>query len=346
MTCVRTGLKVTGGVVVLVLLAAVGTSILRAAGVSMGPAAIVVGLAPVAGLLYVVPLLWSVLAAALLRRASPLVVGGISALGLVAHGLWLLPFYVADAPRYGERLTVLTQNLEYGRADASAVVREIARSKVDVVALQELTPAAVSALRAAGIERLLPHAALAAEPGAAGIGVWSRYPVSAGVQVPGMSFRSLSTTLTQPGGPLLFYAVHPFPPLPIADTSRWQADHSALRRALAAERKKRVVVAGDFNATPDHPAMRALDSLGYLDAADVAGAGVQPTWPMGRSYPPLFAIDHVLVTSPLGVPSVSLVTVPGTDHRGVVAELSQSGSSKEPQENIGKPIADGGVRRN
>jgi endonuclease/exonuclease/phosphatase (EEP) superfamily protein YafD len=321
MSPVHTGLKIAGVVVAPFLLVAMGTSILRATGVSDGPAAIVVGLAPVAGLLYVVPLLWSVVAAALSRRARPLVVAGLAGLGLVAHGLWLLPFYLEDVHRHGHQLTVLTQNLEYGRADAGELVRLISREKVDVVSIQELTPAAVTALRAAGIERLLPHSALAAETGASGIGVWSRHRLSAGVQVPGMSFRSISTTITLPDGPLLFYAVHPFPPKPIADTSRWKADHSALERALSGERRKRVVVAGDFNATPDHPAMRALDSLGYRNAADLAGAGVQPTWPLGRSYPPLFAIDHVLVTDPLGVSSVSPVTVPGTDHRGVLARL-------------------------
>jgi endonuclease/exonuclease/phosphatase (EEP) superfamily protein YafD len=321
MTRVHTGLKVAGWVMAPVLLVALGTSILRAAGVTVGPAAVAVGLAPVVAMLYVVPLLWSVVAAALSRRAGPLVVAGVSLLGLVMHGLWLMPFYVADAPRYGGKVTVLTQNLEFGRADAAAVVREIQRSKVDVVTFQELTPESVKALRAAGIERVLGNYALAAEPGAGGIGVWSRFPMSKGVQVPGMSFRSISTTLRLPDGPLRFYAVHPYPPLPIADTSRWQADHEALLAALTAEKKWRVVVAGDFNATPDHPAMRSLDSMGYLDASDVAGAGVQPTWPLGRSYPPLFAIDHVLVTDPLGVSAVSLVTVPGTDHRGVLASL-------------------------
>ncbi|MBM7791258.1 endonuclease/exonuclease/phosphatase family protein [Tenggerimyces flavus] len=317
----HTGLKIAGVVVAPFLLVALGTSLLRAFGVSDGPAAVAVGLAPFAALLYGVPLLWSIVAAALSRRAGPLVIGGVSVLGLVAHGLWLMPFYVEDAPRYGDKLTVLTQNLEYGRADATALVREITRAKVDVVAIQELTPDAVKALQAAGIHKVLKYSALAEETGASGAGVWSRFPLSPGVQVPGMSFRSISTTITLPDGPLRFYAVHPFPPIPIGDNSRWQSDHVALAKALTVDRRKRVVVAGDFNATPDHPAMRALDELGYLDAADVAGAGVQPTWPLGRSYPPLFAIDHVLVTASLGVSSVSLVTVPGTDHRGVLASL-------------------------
>lgn len=317
----HTGLKIAGVVMAPFLLVALGTSLLRALAVSDGPAALAVGLAPFAALLYGVPLLWSIVAAALSRRSGPLVIGGVSVLGLVAHGLWLMPFYLEDAPRYGDKLTVLTQNLEYGRADPTALVREIQRSKVDVVAIQELTPDAVKALQSAGIHKVLKYSALADEPGASGAGVWSRFPLSPGIQVPGMSFRSISTTITLPDGPLRFYAVHPFPPIPIADNSRWQSDHVALAKALAAERKKRVVVAGDFNATPDHPSMRALDELGYLDAADVAGAGVQPTWPLGRTYPPLFAIDHVLVTPQLGVSSVSLVTVPGTDHRGVLAAL-------------------------
>ena len=41
------------------------------------------------------------------------------------------------------------------------------------------------------------------------------------------------------------------------------------------------ILAGDFNATLDHPELRALLDRGYVDAADAAGAGLA-----GRPGPP------------------------------------------------------------
>jgi endonuclease/exonuclease/phosphatase (EEP) superfamily protein YafD len=84
-------------------------------------------------------------------------------------------------------------------------------------------------------------------------------------------------------------------------------------------------MAGDFNATLDHDAMRRVLDTGYEDAADVVGAGLQPTWPAGKKVPAAVAIDHVLADKRVGVRAVSVHTVPGTDHRAVFAELRLPG---------------------
>ena len=39
------------------------------------------------------------------------------------------------------------------------------------------------------------------------------------------------------------------------------------------------ILAGDFNATLDHPELRAVLDRGYVDAADAASGGLKPTWP-------------------------------------------------------------------
>ena len=53
-----------------------------------------------------------------------------------------------------------------------------------------------------------------------------------------------------------------------------------------------LVVAGDFNATQDHRQFRdLLNSNGYHDAADDAGAGALPTFPADRSVGPIARID-------------------------------------------------------
>ncbi len=83
------------------------------------------------------------------------------------------------------------------------------------------------------------------------------------------------------------------------------------------------ILAGDFNATLDHPELRAVIERGYTDAADAAGAGLRPTWPApprNRRALPL-TIDHVLVDRRVRVERVTVVRIPHSDHRAVIAEL-------------------------
>jgi endonuclease/exonuclease/phosphatase (EEP) superfamily protein YafD len=81
-----------------------------------------------------------------------------------------------------------------------------------------------------------------------------------------------------------------------------------------------LVVAGDFNASVDHPGMRQLLATGLRDAHEVAGAGRPVTWPNGRMLPPFVQLDHVLVRG-LDVESADDVRVPGSDHDAVIAHL-------------------------
>ena len=55
-----------------------------------------------------------------------------------------------------------------------------------------------------------------------------------------------------------------------------------------------VIVAGDFNSTPDMRQFRDLLTNGYRDAVEQTGAGFAPTFPSRTWHPPLITIDHVL----------------------------------------------------
>jgi len=116
-------------------------------------------------------------------------------------------------------------------------------------------------------------------------------------------------------------AVHPRPPVSRAAEREWRAALAALPGADAQGDVQ--ILAGDFNATLDHAELRALLDRGYTDAGDAAGAGWQPTWPApprrGRSLP--LTIDHVLVDRRVRVERVSVVPIPHSDHRAVIAVL-------------------------
>jgi endonuclease/exonuclease/phosphatase (EEP) superfamily protein YafD len=81
-------------------------------------------------------------------------------------------------------------------------------------------------------------------------------------------------------------------------------------------------MAGDYNATYGHAPFRRLLAVGLRDAHIEAGRGLATTWPVNNLLlPPLFRLDHVLVSREFEVLAAREGRGPGTDHRPVVADL-------------------------
>jgi endonuclease/exonuclease/phosphatase family metal-dependent hydrolase len=221
------------------------------------------------------------------------------------------------------RLRVATVSLRLGRADPRAVVALVTAARVDVLALQEVTPEAGMALRAAGIGDALPHshviAARSGSPSAAGGALWSRWPLLERFAVPGR-FEQPAARVAVPGAPdVEVTAVHSTPPSTSPRSVRqWTADLADLPAPEAGVLR---VLVGDFNATLDHAALRRVVGTGYLDAAVSVGRALRATWTPLRSPQPRLTLDHVLVDPRMRVASLDLVPVPGSDHRAVVTEL-------------------------
>jgi endonuclease/exonuclease/phosphatase (EEP) superfamily protein YafD len=250
-------------------------------------------------------------------------------LGVVVHAVWASGPYVGPSPavaaeRSSSTLRVLTANLQLGEADTARVVELAVAQHVDVLALQEVTPAALARLRAAGLTRAFPHVAGRAADGPAGTMVFATRRLGAVERVP-TGFGTWQVTVRGRGGPVHVLAVHARPP--IGDASDWRADQQAVRAAARALDGP-TVLAGDFNATMDHAPMRELVGRGYADAATQARSQWQPTWPaagevsrFGLGVPSLLPIDHVLSRQRMVALSTRTFTVAGTDHRALLAVL-------------------------
>lgn len=288
----------------------------RLTGWEAGPFAVLVSFMPWITLAAVVP----VALAALARAWALTAVAGLTLALCVA---WQAPLAFA-APSHGETVfTVATANLSYGDADAGAIVAMVRDSGVDALAVQELTPDAVDALRAAGLEELLPYSVLRAEEGYAGTGLWSRLPLAGEVAVEGPFAWTVHAEVRVEGEPVTLVAVHPAPP-GTRGHAGWAKDLDALAELLA-DVDGAVVVAGDFNTTRDHAGFRRLEGMNFEDAADQAGAGLLMTFPEGTLPTPLVAIDHVLERDTGWVATgVDTVVVPQTDHRALVVEYTGS----------------------
>jgi endonuclease/exonuclease/phosphatase (EEP) superfamily protein YafD len=220
-------------------------------------------------------------------------------------------------------LRVLTLNLQAGHADLIAVMRSLRRYRVDVLAVQELTPEAVRRLADAGVAGLLPFCHLDARPGSPGVGLWARWPLIPLPPVPGMEAAAPRARIYPAGRrPVTLTAVHPIAPTSGREHT-WQRELALVHSALAGVDGSQVV-AGDFNASRDHRLFRDFLAAGFLDCADAARRRPWPgfTWPAGRGIPPVMRLDHVLVSrAGAAVREARIVRVPGTDHRGVLAVI-------------------------
>lgn len=262
------------------------------------------------------------LAVALIRRNRRAAVVALAAGLTMAAVVVPRAFPVGGQVTGGTPFRVLAINL-YGRADPQAVARLVRELRPDVFAATELTSRQVAELDAAGLDELLPHRVLHDEHDARGSGLYGRHPLT---ELPDLftpiGHNMPAAALTLPSGERVeVVAVHPNPPLgPMVD--KW---NRALESFPSAGGGAVRVLAGDFNASLDHRALRDLLGRGYADAARRVGAGLTPTWPNGGRMPPLIAIDHILVDERAGVSSFAVLDVPGTDHRGVFTELRLPG---------------------
>ncbi|WP_305092317.1 endonuclease/exonuclease/phosphatase family protein [Prescottella sp. R16] len=261
---------------------------------------------------------------------------GASALVLVLGGWALGPLWIGgatgvDAPVDGPTVRVMQSNLMVGSADPDAFVRTVRDRDVDVVTVQELTEPAVDALRDAGLEDVLPYTVLEPRSGGNGGGIYSRLPLSNGRLVETMALTNLVVDVDAGlPEPVVLYDVHPVPAY-AAPAEHWTADFDALRAELdAAAVRDNVIVSGDFNATYTHRKFRDLRSGGYVDAADLLGAGILPTYPTDKRYPAVVGIDHVL-TKGAQATSLERIDVVGSDHHGLIADVQLQASRPDTE---------------
>lgn len=257
-----------------------------------------------------------------LRNWAAAAITGLATLCLLAA---VLPRAVGDGTAEAagrQTLNVLSANVYFGKAEAEALVELVDRHQVDLLAVQELTPSFARELHRAGIGRRLPYAIEETRPAAtaAGGGLYSRLPMGRLVGGQGSYFRQPRAVVRMPDGSRLHAIdIHPFPPSRARAVDTWSETLESLPSTGSGVPW---VLAGDFNATLDHSELRDLLDRGYRDAGEVAGEGLEPTWPNDGSLGPLITIDHILADRRLDVVDYAVEELPGSDHRPVLAELA------------------------
>lgn len=261
------------------------------------------------GLPWVGLLILPAAAGALLLRSR----AGLAAVG-VASLVWAFLFVPAYVPGLGGgngsdtgagRLTVATLNVDAENPDPCGALREASEWGADVVAVEEITGAAECASSALGEEGTWVRRGT--------VGLWSRHPVDG--PEPLDIFRGLRTTVHAPGGDVAVLVGHVASLRPGAVGER-NDSLEALAADAEAGGEGPVVVAGDMNTAATDRAMDAFD--GFDEAQRAAGWGPGFTWSSSAS---MVRLDHVFYRG-MQARSAGVREVPGSDHRGVAAELA------------------------
>ncbi|NGN95421.1 endonuclease/exonuclease/phosphatase family protein [Nocardioides sp. KC13] len=263
-------------------------------------------------LVAVLVLVWLATGPARIRLA---VVAGVVGTLLAVHVAWQAPMYAGSRETSaGEPLTVMTTNLLEGRGDIDTVVEAVRRHKVDVLAVQEITPEAFTEL-IGKLRDQLPYQIGEAAPGTAGTMLFADEPITKARRIE----TAMGSWVADVGERRVVVA-HPAPPT----LASWPAEQELIIEEAAAEKPD--LVLGDLNASLDHHTVRQLlDDAEVSDAARASNAGWQPTWPVdgfaGVPLPPSTAIDHVLISDALVALATETIEVPGSDHLALVAYL-------------------------
>ncbi|WP_313896952.1 endonuclease/exonuclease/phosphatase family protein [Streptomyces sp. GC420] len=299
----------------------------RAAGVD--------GITPVPQLLAFLPWL-------LLPGAVALVVAGLArwrvgllwSVVVLAVTCWFLQPYDATADVVGSRghaldsFRVLTANVEFGNA-TEALIDTLEREKPDLVFVEECDHRCSSALAEELPRSVYPYRNVAEGFSAEGSAILSTFPLE--------STEGVEGRLAMPGAraaiggrSVAVQLAHPLPPIP-GGIGDWRTELGRLRDYAGTEqsRGRPLILAGDFNASQDHAAFRAILGSGKLrDSAQLDGRSRTPSWPAATA-PPLGAqIDHILVSRDFDADRVRFLDLPNTDHRAVLVDLTLYGAGQ------------------
>ncbi|MFD7631253.1 endonuclease/exonuclease/phosphatase family protein [Streptomyces sp. NPDC059851] len=255
----------------------------------------------------------ALLGRALLRRSAR---AAYAALLPAAAWLWLFGGFLLPGPDRAPDLVAVQHNVSDENPDPAGTARALAATGADLIALEELTPAALPAYAAALAPQYPYHATVGT------VGLWSRHPLAdarpVDIRPAGLGEdwnRGLRATARTPRGEAAVYVAH-LPSLRLGARGFGSArrDESAvlLGRALAAEPLDRVVLLGDLNSTVDDRGLAPVTDRMTRPARDFAFS-----WPAAL---PVARIDQVLTRS-VTVVRVRTLPATGSDHLPVAADI-------------------------
>ncbi|MDJ0750211.1 MAG: endonuclease/exonuclease/phosphatase family protein [Woeseiaceae bacterium] len=242
------------------------------------------------------------------------------AVSMLANATVVMPWYVDVAENSGESqlklmsVNALSTNVEHDRLFAL-----LSAEQPDLVFVQEISPQWEKALTA--VHPDYPYRYAEAREGNFGIALLSRLPLARvdHVDSPPFGFPTLQGEVAIGDHTLRFVSTHPMVPLGASNFSARNEQLQQVAQQLGASSTSTILV-GDLNASMWGLHYRRLESATGLRNAR-RGHGILPTWPTFMPFA-MIPIDHVLVSSDIGVSRIETGPSIGSDHLPLIVTLS------------------------
>jgi endonuclease/exonuclease/phosphatase (EEP) superfamily protein YafD len=213
-------------------------------------------------------------------------------------------------------LRVAQMNLYQHNERHAAALQAALDTHADLISVQEVDSVWAQVLPQ-GLGALYPYHHMEPQHDCYGIAVFSKLPLR-GADVLRIGGRpAITAVVSTADGPVRILAVHATSPGSYGEF-RDRQEQLGLLADLVSDSGMPMVVLGDLNTVSWDDAFRQLCSKAKLHEG---GGAPCDTWPATLGLP-LTPLDHVLVTPQLGVASTRSFPIPGSDHRGLVADIT------------------------
>ena len=238
---------------------------------------------------------------------------------LAINAAYVLPCYSDNAAATGDtRLKFLYANVQAKNQDHERLIDLVNSERPDVILLQEVSAHWLEALQI--LNAGYPFSYSEAREDNFGIAMWSRLPLASATHVdsPPLGYPTIIANARVGGTDLMLIGTHPMIPL---GRDNFAARNAQLQTVaeIVAQASSEVLLLGDLNASVwDRHYLQFEASTGLRNAR--RGNGILPTWP---TFMPLamIPIDHVLVSSGIGVANIKTGPRIGSDHLPLIVTV-------------------------
>ena len=254
-------------------------------------------------------------------RSRNRIFGGISLVAVVFNFLAIMPYFPAGKiPETNpDSLKVLLGNVLTSNEQYDSFLSLVNSEQPDLIVTLEINSRWKEKL--VSLSDSYPYSLVVSREDNFGIALFGRLPLS--------NLRSINLGSFQPPTiiaeaklgerPFLVVATHPLPP---ALPRGFELRNAQLKdlTSLVRESELPVMVIGDLNTAMWSAAFRNfLKEAGLKDRR--RGVGILPTWPVQMPF--LYVpIDHILSSESIKVQNLRTVRIEGSDHLGLIADVS------------------------
>ena len=223
----------------------------------------------------------------------------------------------------GETITVQTTNIYWRNTSFKSLQQVIEKTSADILVFPEWTPTAHNTLQSVLKRRGLIDQSYPKPGEGNGISMFLhiRYDPSIPQMIPldtsGTGFPQIHGVIHLQDKPISVYGLHLLGAHFLRGLKMRRPQLAELVEVWKQDPNPKILL-GDFNFTERSPQAELLTSLGFREVNQLCGQELGLTWPTIPNFP-IMRIDHIYLSKELGCKKAWTETVPGSDHKSVIA---------------------------